>query len=100
MGHVDLIYVDGPTADALFAGATARPIFGRTILVPRPEHLAAMKLQAMKNDPTRTFREMADVQAILGLPGVDLDQVRGYFRRHGWEARYDEILRISRTDRP
>jgi hypothetical protein len=42
---------------------------GTTLLVPRPEHLAAMKVQAMKNDPSRTFQDLADIQALLSLPG-------------------------------
>jgi hypothetical protein len=37
----------------------------------------------MKNDPSRVFRDMADVQALLDLPGVDEEKIRGYFEQHG-----------------
>ena len=48
-----------------------------------------MKVQAMKNDPSRTFRDLADIQALLELPGVDENEVRGYFQRHGLLARFE-----------
>jgi hypothetical protein len=39
--------------------------------VPKPEHLIAMKVQAIKNDPRRAFKDLADVQALMRLPEVD-----------------------------
>ena len=49
----------------------------------RPEHLAAMKIQAMKNGPRRTPGEIADIRFILTLPGIDEPKIRGYFERAG-----------------
>jgi hypothetical protein len=63
--------------------------------VPRPEHLAAMKVQAMKNDPGRTLQEMADIQFLLQVPGIDEVEVRGYFERAGLLERYHEIKRLA-----
>jgi hypothetical protein len=97
-GRVDCIYLDEPTATRLFGGAKVLRVFGREVRVPRPEHLAAMKVLAMKNDPTRTFREMADLQQILGLPGVDVREIEGYFERHGMRDRFDELRRILGAD--
>ncbi len=94
LGRVDFIYVGEPTATRLFESATAVPLFGRTIRVPRPEHLAAMKILAMKNDPARTFQEMADLQHILGIPGVDVDEIRAQFERYGLRGKFDELRRI------
>jgi hypothetical protein len=62
------------------------------LAVPRPEHLAAMKVFAMKNDPSRTFRELEDIRFLLTLDGVDREMVRGYFEKHGLGHRHDEIL--------
>jgi hypothetical protein len=64
------------------------------LLVPRPEHVAAMKVQAMKSNPARTFKELADIQLLLDLPGVDEKRIRGYFERHGLLARFEELQRI------
>ena len=94
LGRVDCVYVGEPTATNLFESATAMPILGRTIRVPRPEHLAAMKVLAMKNDPRRTFQEMADLQFILGLPGVDIAEIRKHFERHGIVEKCDELRKI------
>jgi len=97
LGRVDCIYVAEPTATSLFESATAAPIFGRPIRVPKPEHLAAMKVLAMKNDPRRTFQEMADLQFILGLPGVDIAEVRKHFERYGLLEKFDELRKAHDT---
>ncbi len=95
-GRVDFVYVDGRTSELLFAGCRDRlTLGGRPLLVPRPEHVAAMKVQAMKNDPSRTLKEMADLQFLLRLPELDEDEVRGYFERSGLRDRYDELKRLS-----
>lgn len=94
LGRLDFVYVRGDTAETLFAGCRRMPIVGEVEApVPRPEHLAAMKVQAMKNDPERTFQEMADLQFLVRLPGVDRDEVRRQFVRHGLEERYRELER-------
>lgn len=83
LGRVDCIYVDPHTAGLLFARARQAPLFGRTFLVPSAEHLAAMKAQAMKDDPARRLRDLADVADLLALPGVDAAEIRGYLKKHG-----------------
>jgi hypothetical protein len=83
-GRLDFIYLDSHTADLLFGRAEPRDIYpGARALVPHPEHLIAMKVQAIKNDPARTFRDLADVKLLMVLPGVDRAEVRRYFDRHG-----------------
>jgi hypothetical protein len=52
-----------------------------------------MKVQAMKNDPSRKLADMADVQSLLRLPGVDAAEVRGYFERAGLSEEYEQIRR-------
>jgi len=99
MGRLDFIYLDAPTADLLFAAGTRLVLPGvRAVAVPRPEHLAALKVLAMKNDPSRTLREMADIQALLELPGVDENEIRGYFEQHGLRERFDDIRRAMGSD--
>lgn len=51
--------------------------------VPRPEHLIAMTVQAMKDAPDRTLQDLADISYLLRLPGVDRLKVQGYFSRAG-----------------
>jgi hypothetical protein len=93
-GRLDVVYVDAATARLLFAGC--RPLLtlgARDALVPRAEHLVAMKVQAIKNDPRREFQDLADIQALLRLPGVNAAEIRGYFERAGLADRFDAIQR-------
>lgn len=94
LGRVDLVYVSGETGKRLFAGASPRSLTpGRRVPVPRAEHLAAMKIHAIKNAPERRFQELADIRFLLQLPGVDRAEIRGYFESSGMEGLYDELER-------
>ena len=91
-GRVDVVYVRGETAEKLFsstvevAGPREDPL-----RVPKPEHLIAMKVLAIKNDPERALQDLADIRLLLGLPGVDAEEVRATFARHGLAERFDEL---------
>ena len=93
-GRVDVMYVRAATAARLFAGC--RHLLGpggRPVAVPRPEHLAAMKVRAMKDAPERTWQEMADIGFLLTLEGVNRDEVRGYFEKANLLERWRELER-------
>ncbi len=93
-GRVDMIYVDAATSRQLFpATRLMRGPGGREIRVPRPEHLIAMKVQAIKNAPERTWQDLADIRLLLALPDVDADEARGYFSRAGLLDRWEELRR-------
>lgn len=92
-GGIDVVYVDGETAGLLFPACPRRLKLGdREALVPRAEHLAAMKVQAMRNDPSRLLPDLADVQYLLRLPGTDRGEVRGYFEKAGLLDWYDRLV--------
>jgi hypothetical protein len=55
--------------------------------------MIALKVFAMKNDPERSFREMADLQYLLKLPGLDLEEIRGYFQKYGQMEKYNELTK-------
>lgn len=93
-GRLDFVYVDPDTADPLFAGCAPLLHLGkREALVPRAEHLAAMKIQAIKNDPQREVSDLADLQALLRLPQVDRSLIRSYFDKAGLLDRYHALER-------
>ena len=94
LGRIDFVYVSGETSQLLFGGGAMLRLGGQSVPVPRPEHLAAMKIHAMKNDPSRTLQEMADIQFLLRLPDIDEEEIRGYFERSGLLERYLEIKRL------
>ena len=77
-GRVDVMYVQNETADRLFASAKELPgPQGRPILVPKPEHLIAMKVRAMKDAPERAWQDLVDVAYLMGLEGIDRDEFVG-----------------------
>lgn len=91
-GRIDIIYVDAITSAKLFAATRVmNGPGGRAIRVPRPEHLIAMKVQAIANAPERTWQDLADIRHLLALPGVDLDEARGYFAKAGLLARWEDL---------
>jgi hypothetical protein len=93
-GRVDFVYVDGDTANRLFAAMRTLPgPAGRELRVPRAEHLIAMKVQAMKNAPERQWQDMADIAYLLTLPGIDRDEARGYFVKAGLTDRWEAMAR-------
>ncbi len=93
MGRVDFIYVDGETAKSLFSEmGPSLKIDQWSIPVPSAEHLIALKVFAMKSDPSRTFQEMADIQFLINLPDTDRNRVKQYFEQYGLLERYYEIL--------
>jgi len=83
LGQVDFVYATGRTADLIFAEARKMPVLGRpAIPVVKPEHLVALKVFAIKNDPSRKLREMADIEYLLRLPEVNMAEIREYFEKH------------------
>lgn len=83
LGRIDFIYVQGSTSDQLFAAAAPRLIVENVSLpVPRPEHLIAMKVAAIKNAPRRIPIDAPDIEYLLSLPDIDRAQVREYFAKH------------------
>ena len=93
LGRVDVIYVSGTTAEAVFAGCADRTLApGVKAPVPRPEHLVAMKVQAFAKDRTR-YSDLTDLQFLLSLPDLDQAQVRGYFESAGLSDYYEQLRR-------
>jgi hypothetical protein len=94
LGRVDVVYVRDETSRELFSNLRlVQGPGGRKIPVLQPEHLIAMKVFAMKNDPSRIYRELEDIRFLLKSTDVDRDEVRGHFRKHGLEDRFDELTK-------
>ena len=53
-----------------------------------------MKLRAIQSRAARVIRDGPDLQHLLGLPGIDHNEVRGYFEKAGLTELYDR-LRIA-----
>ena len=93
MGRIDFVYVKGDTAESIFKEAVRILLFDNlTVPVVRPEHIVALKVFAMKNDPDRALREMADIKELLSLPEINLQEVQKYFEKYGQMERYYDII--------
>ena len=91
-GRVDFMYVRDQTADRIFAATSALPgPGGRMIPVPKPEHLIAMKVQAMTDAPERIWQDLVDIAWLLRVDGVNRDEAHGYFVRAGLEEKWREL---------
>jgi hypothetical protein len=93
LGQIDFVYVAGQTADAIFSEARTMHVPGKLGMpVVKPEHLAALKVFAIKNDPSRRLREMADIEYLLRLPEVELAEIKKYFEKYGQLNIFYEIV--------
>lgn len=91
-GRIDVVYVNGRTARSLFGEAHESEILpGVSAKVAQPEHLVAMKVLAMKNDPSRRLQEMADIAALLRATGIAPEAVHGYFEQHGLLSAWEQV---------
>ena len=90
--RIDLVYVDGETAKIVFRSTKKKLVFEDIELpVVGPEHLVALKLFAIQNEPNRKYKELADIKEIFQLTNIDKNTMRVYFRKYGMEEYYDEI---------
>jgi hypothetical protein len=93
-GRVDVMYIRDDTAEHVFA--SVRELIGpsgRPIHVPKPEHLIAMKVQAIRDAPERMGQDLVDIGYLLRLDGVNMEEARGYFVRAGLEEQWNELAR-------
>lgn len=91
-GRVDFVYVRGTTRDLVFA--EARHLVGpggQTVPVASPEHLIALKLTSIEQDPERTYQDLADIRFLMQTSDVNLEAVRRQFEKHGMKERFDEF---------
>jgi hypothetical protein len=97
--RVDVMYADTATADAIFSDVKDRIVFeGLELPVVSAEHLIAMKLFAVQNNPERRFKDFADIKEILNRTEWDRKKVRDYFSKYGQTAYYQEITGESAND--
>ncbi len=92
LGRLDILWVEGPTRERLFAAAVEKAgPDGLPVLVPAPEHLVAMKVKAIQNEPIRVFRDGEDLRVLLSRPEIDQNEAREVFRRAGLLDLYDRL---------
>ena len=72
--RLDIMLVNRQTHDKLCAGAQDIQCLGVPVKVPRPEHLVALKLHAMRHGPdTRFDKDLGDVLGLIRNCRLDID---------------------------
>ena len=57
------------------------------------EHFVALKLFAIKNNPQRLLRDLADIKYLLDLPGVSKPEIKKAFEKYGLMDKYHEFIK-------
>ena len=82
LGRIDFVYVGESSADKIFSEVRRLKLFKNINLpVASPEHIVALKVFAIKNDPQRFHSEMADIKALMDMKIVNEDTVKRYFKK-------------------
>ena len=72
---VDLMFVDAPTWSRLCEGASVKDLGGAPVLVPKPEHLVALKLHsAMSPTRSKPAVDWEDIRQIVRICGLDPEE--------------------------
>ena len=84
-GEVDFLHAFRPLSLQMLDRVEKKSVFGGKLKVPvlRPEDLIGLKLQALKNDPTREAVDLQDIKALMGKDNsyaLDKKLVFNYFK--------------------
>jgi predicted nucleotidyltransferase len=94
--RVDFLFASRPVARQLLStAAELKTPFGKLYVVST-EGLIGFKLQGFVNDPRRT-QDLEDIRALIraNRAGLDVEEIREYFRLFDRTALLDELLRES-----
>ena len=76
IGFVDIILANRPFSQEMLKQAIQNKELGVHVL--RAEDIIGLKIQAYKNEPTRSLQDKADIQKLLQLPSLDMTLVKKY----------------------
>jgi hypothetical protein len=92
--RMDLMLVNEQTFEKLALGAREVTMFGMQTQVPKPEHLIALKLHALKHGHQERFdKDFGDVVALTRNAGLDLgsSSFRQLFEQFGSLELYEKV---------
>lgn len=96
-GEVDFLHAFRQASLEMLQRAEERDVFGGALKVKvlQPEDLVGLKLQAIKNDPTRESSDIADIENLLKAYAKDVDWplVEEYFNLFDMQGVYERICK-------
>jgi len=75
-GYLDILLANRPLSLEMLEKSSETSISG--IKVVSPEGIIGLKIQAYTNDPGRRLRDLADIEALLSLSGINIEKVKEY----------------------
>lgn len=92
---VDVLLVDKATFEPMLEEGSAHGLYGEGLRVASVEHLIALKLHAIRCDPPREARDVADIVELLrrNRPIAGRDRLRGLCERYGPPSIHERIER-------
>ncbi len=95
LGEVDFLHAFREASLEIIDRAEERNILGGSlkIKIVKPEDLIGLKLQAIKNDPSRKQTDMMDIESLISLHGKNFDWslIEIYFKLFNMEKEYKKI---------
>jgi hypothetical protein len=93
---VDVLLVDQSTFDKMWPHRIPCELRGQALQIPILEHLFAMKLHAVRNQPDRSSKDLLDIHELMKMnPGVvSREQLIELCHRFGPQDRRDVLLKI------
>ena len=91
---IDILLVGKRTFDNLYDSSVSLHIMGGDWKVPQPAHFIALKLHAIKNNPRRESRDIADIVEIMEkTKKVPREKLRTICDKYGPEGVFQRIER-------
>lgn len=96
---LDLVFVEQETFQNVVKEARGVEVMGRKLLVPSAEHLIALKLHAIKNDPKRETKDLNDIFEIIKAKGLDVGatKFKDFCLKFGNAGLFERIQRWAGT---
>jgi hypothetical protein len=96
---VDLLFVDRETLEKIKAGGTSVPIGDNKFIIPSVQHLVALKLHALKQNPSRQSRDLPDIASLVRRHPAEFpgDTLADLCRTYGAPEIAEEVHRLCRN---
>lgn len=91
-GYLDIIFANRPLSLEMLNQSKKGLIFAGVPVVTK-EAIIGLKIQAYKNDSSRTLQDKADIQALLKTDGINFVEVKKYADLFGAWSEIEELFR-------
>ena len=98
---IDFLFVDAKTFEGVYGDATEEDYKEAKFLVPKVEHLIALKLHAIKQQPrSRELKDLADVVELIRANKIDVcrDAFKSMCLKFGTPELYHKIRMHGESD--